>query len=267
MVVEGLCSITSEYMLEAGSLHTRAVQPPGRRCAMRMQAMGEAVRRALIFDLDGVLADTAQHHYRSWQQLAHRLGLTFSSRSNGLLLGRSREDALTIFLRETGADGDITPAERKRLLQWKNEYFHRSIEGLGEDDLNPGVGRLLGAAQAQGVPVGLASSSRNARLVCERLGILDSFTAVADGRSGLRPKPEPDLFLWVAGALGVLPHECTVIEDAPAGVEAAKRGGFRTVAVGDAAAPGSADLHLEDLSVASLGLLLDGEPSMAVNHE
>src|SRR5690625_425804 len=270
MVAEGLCSIQTSICWKWGACTSApSVSGTGGSNAPCRQ-MGDLVQNALIFDLDGVIADTARHHYRSWQRLAEHLGVSFNEDSNDLLLGRSREDALSIFLSETGlqsAPQDEDLPDRQELLRWKNGYFLRSIAELGEDDLKPGVRRILAAAREEEVPVGLASSSRNARTVCERLGILGEFAAFADGNSGLRPKPEPDLFLWVAGALGRLPHECTVIEDAPAGVEAAVRGGLRTVAVGDAAAPGSADLHLEDLSVASLGLLLDGEPSMAANHE
>lgn len=210
--------------------------------------------RGVIFDLDGVLVDTVELHYRSWQRLADELGLPFSRAANERLRGRSRWDALELFL-----DGRSSPLDSDSLLARKNRYFLAYAREIGPDDLSPGAGRLLRQARERGVRIGLASSSRNARLVCGQLGILPFFDAFADGASGLRPKPAPDSFLWVAGGLGLRPDECTVVEDAQAGVEAALTGGFRVVGLGPRervgkahlVLPGMADLRVDDLLPAS----------------
>ena len=209
------------------------------------------MQAGIIFDLDGVLTDTVEFHFRSWQRLAVELGLPFSRVENEALRGRSRLDALELFL-----DGRPIEGDRQELMERKNRYFLESIEELGPQHLAPGAGELLAAAGKKGVRLGLASASRNAQLVCSRLGILPLFDAYADGCTGLRPKPEPDSFLWVAGRLDLTPGQCTVVEDAMAGVAAARAGGFRVVGLGPIERVGEADLVLEDLSQVSLEDLL-----------
>lgn len=219
------------------------------------------MQAGLIFDLDGVLTDTVEFHYRSWRRLAVELGLPFSRAENEALRGRSRDDALELFLDGRPVDGD-----HQELMERKNRYFLEGIEELGRQHLAPGAAELLFAARENGVRLGLASASRNAQLVCSRLGILPLFDAYADGCTGLRPKPEPDSFLWVAGSLGLAPALCTVVEDARAGVTAAKAGGFRVVGLGPAERVGEADLVLDDLSSVTLAdLLAAGSTGLARN--
>ena len=212
------------------------------------------VQAGLIFDLDGVLTDTVEFHYRSWQRLADELGLAFDRLANEQLRGRSRAEALELFL-----GGRLPGADRDELMNRKNTYFLESIEDLGPQHLAVGAAAILERAASRRVLLGLASASRNARLVCTRLGIMERFDAFADGCSGLRAKPEPDAFIWVAGALGLPPTRCVVVEDAQAGVAAAKSAGFRTVGLGPADRVGGADLVLDDLSTASLEELLGQE--------
>lgn len=170
-----------------------------------------------IFDLDGVLTDTAELHYGSWRRLAEEEGVSFSREANAALLGRTREHALDLWL----GGRPCSPGQRADLLRRKNAYFLEALEGLGPGDLLPGVGELLHGARARGVRLGLASSSRNARRVCDRLGVTGLFDAFADGSSVVNPKPAPDIFLWVAGRLGLHPARCVVFEDSGAGVRAA----------------------------------------------
>jgi beta-phosphoglucomutase len=223
---------------------------------------------AIIFDLDGVLTETVELHYRSWQRLADDLGVPFSRERNEALRGRSRGDALRLLLGDwdevdgdqpgdTGLKGRAAraPATTEQLLELKNRYFLEQIERIDPSCLMPGARRLLEEARRRGAALGLASSSRNARLVCERLGILGLFGAFADGNTGLRPKPAPDLFLWVAGRLGLPPAACVVVEDAEAGVEAGLTGGFRVVGVGPVSRVARAHERaaaLEDLSLDDL---------------
>jgi beta-phosphoglucomutase len=184
-----------------------------------------------IFDMDGVITDTVEHHFRSWKVLADELGLPFSRQDNDQLRGRSRCEALELFL----GGRSFPESAREELMARKNVLFLESIQALGPQDLLPGVADLLAEARAEGIHLGLASASHNVQLVCRRLGVLDSFDAVGDGYSVVHPKPAPDIFLWVAGRLGLSPRRCVVFEDAEAGVTAALAGGFYTVGVGPAA--------------------------------
>jgi beta-phosphoglucomutase len=207
----------------------------------------ERTLAGLIFDVDGVLADTVELHFHSWRRLADDLGWPFTREANEALRGRSRGDALDLFL-----DGRRTETPTADLLEQKNRYFLEALAELSPADVAPGVLALLDAARARGLRVGVASGSRNARRVCERLGLLDRFDAFADGATVARGKPHPDLFVWVAGALGLAPPACVVIEDAEAGVEAALAGGFRVVGVGPVARVGKADHVVADLTTLSL---------------
>ncbi|MEF2277454.1 beta-phosphoglucomutase family hydrolase [Deinococcus sp. YIM 134068] len=207
----------------------------------------------VIFDLDGVLTDTVELHYRSWVRLARGEGRDFTREANEPLRGRSREDALDLWLAALGLDVKAqSPEQRADLLRRKNAYFLEELAGLGPSDLLPGVSDLLHEARGRGVPLGLASSSRNARRVCDGLGITGMFDAFADGASVVHAKPAPDLFLWVAGRLGLHPARCVVFEDAEAGVRAALAGGFRVVGLGDEVRVAGAHHIRPDLSGARM---------------
>ncbi len=219
----------------------------------RRPAQPSTAPDGLIFDVDGVLADTVEIHYQAWRRLADDLGWRFSREANEHLRGLSRPDALERFL-----DGREVATPHDVLLERKNRYFLEALAELGPADVAPGVHALMRTARARGMRLGVASGSRNARLVCERLGLLQRFDAFADPTRVARGKPAPDLFVWVAGALGLAPRACVVIEDAAAGVEAALAGGFRVVGVGPVARVGRAhhvvadlaDLALDDLVAA-----------------
>lgn len=235
--------------IQAGRQRLPEEQRDGTRAQRAAQARnGVALRAGLIFDLDGVLTDTEEFHFRSWRRLAEELGLPFTRATSQALRGRSRPDALELFLA-----GRLPHAGREELLVRKNRYFLEQIETLGPENLAPGVARLLDQAGCRGIPLGLASSSRNARLVCQRLGILERFAVFVDGGSGLRPKPAPDLFLWVSGGLGLYPACCTVVEDSQAGVQAALAGGFRVVGLGPRERVGDAHTVISGLAEATLG--------------
>jgi beta-phosphoglucomutase len=205
-----------------------------------------------IFDLDGVITDTVSHHYSSWKKLAAELGISFSEEANEELRGRSRRDALSLFL----GNRSYSEAQLQQLLERKNALFLESVRDFGPADLLPGVHDLLLEARAAGIRLGVGSASRNARGICRKLGILDLLDALGDGSSVSNPKPAPDIFLWVAGRLGLPPARCIVFEDAEAGVTAALAGGFRTVGLGPAWRVGKAHLvrgSLEAARVADFG--------------
>ncbi len=188
--------------------------------------------KAFIFDLDGVITDTAELHYRAWTQLAQEEGLTFSREINERLRGVTRRVSLQIMLDESGRTIDEATAEM--WMTRKNEAYRATLHDLTPADVLPGVAEFLHEARAAGLKIGLGSASRNARDVLTSLQLLDAFDTIGDGNSVVNSKPAPDLFVWVAGALGVSPAVGVVFEDAEAGVEAALAGGFRVVGLGTA---------------------------------
>jgi beta-phosphoglucomutase len=185
--------------------------------------------KAFIFDMDGVLTDTVEYHFQSWQQLADELNIPFSRKDYGKLLGLARPDSMRLFLQGR----PVTEVEFQQLLKKKNEYFLQRIEHLSPANLLPGVGNLLSMVKRAGFKLAVASSSRNTPVVLNRLRIASLFDAVSDSNTIQRGKPAPDLFLDAANRLGVLPRECAVLEDSAAGVEAGLAAGMLVVGIGD----------------------------------
>lgn len=199
--------------------------------------------RGLIFDLDGVITDTAEFHFLAWRQLAEEEGLTFTRQDNEALRGVDRRRSLELLLK-----GNLRPEdEMQAMMTRKNDYYQRFVDGITPDDLLQGAGEFLRQAKQDGFKIGLGSASKNARTVCERLGILDLFDVIGDGYSVVNSKPAPDLFIWVAGGLGLNPCECVVFEDAEAGVNGALAGGFYAVGIGTAERVGKAHRVIEGL--------------------
>lgn len=195
--------------------------------------------RGFIFDLDGVITDTAELHYQSWKQLADEEGIPFTREDNEQLRGVSRRESLERLLK-----GRPLPEPTKESwMARKNAYYRDSLASLSPSDLLPGVREFLEAARGMGLKIGLGSASKNARDVLEALQITALFDAVGDGYSVVNPKPAPDLFVWVAGHMGIYPQQVVVFEDAEAGIDAAKAGGFLTVGVGTAGVD-HADWHI-----------------------
>jgi beta-phosphoglucomutase len=206
---------------------------------------------AFIFDLDGVLTDTAEYHYRGWKRLADEEGLPFTREDNEHLRGVARRDSLMLILK-----GRVYPEEKiQEMMARKNNYYLDSIKEITPRDLLPGAKELLEEIHEAGLKNALGSASKNAGEVIDRLGIHSLFDAVSDGHSVERQKPAPDLFLYAAGQLRLSPAECIVVEDAAAGIEAARAGGFRSIGLGppervgkaDAVFPSLAGIHLSDL--------------------
>lgn len=185
--------------------------------------------QGVIFDLDGVIADTAEFHYLSWQRLADEEGIEFTREDNEQLRGVTREVSLQRFTAGIALDD----ATRQDWFERKNTYFHEYMHQLGKGDELPGIASLLDDIHAAGMRVGVGSASKNARPVLERLELVDRFEVIGDGYTVSRSKPNPDVFLWVAGALGISPKNTLVIEDSIAGVRGALDGGFYAVLVGD----------------------------------
>ncbi|MFD1786514.1 beta-phosphoglucomutase [Sphingomonas floccifaciens] len=184
-----------------------------------------------VFDLDGVLADSARLHFVAWKAIADELGIPFGERANEALKGVDRMGSLRAILAIGGVN--LPPDEMERLATRKNVAYLDVVETMGPQDLLPGARRLLDAVRARGMPATLASASRNAPRVLERLGIADVFAHVADP-ARLAPKPAPDLFLDGARFLGIDPQACVGFEDAGAGVVAIKAARMRAIGIGAA---------------------------------
>lgn len=207
--------------------------------------------QGFIFDLDGVLTDTAEYHYRAWKRLADELGIPFTREENEALRGIPRRESLLLLLKErTYPEAVLT-----ELMDRKNGYYLEFIRELSPRDVLPGARELLQEIRAAGLKTALGSASKNAREVIERLGIAGLFDAVADGYSVTRQKPAPDLFLHAAALLNLPPSACVVVEDAEAGVEAALAGGFYVVGIGPQERIGRAHVVLPSLAEAQLSNL------------
>lgn len=186
--------------------------------------------RAFVFDLDGVIADTTEYHYRSWKRLADEEGLPFTRADNEALRGLSRRASLNHLLH----DQSIDEATAQAWMARKNAYFSIYLDQMTAADLLPGVVQLIDEARAYGLKTAVASSSQNAKRVLERIGILDRFDVVGDALCVANTKPAPDVFLWVLDRLQVLPDQAVVFEDAEVGVAAARGAGCWVVGVGNA---------------------------------
>jgi beta-phosphoglucomutase len=178
--------------------------------------------------MDGVLTDTVAYHFQSWQQLAAELNISFTRKDNEKLLGLSRPDSMKIFLQGR----PTTESEFQRLLQKKNEYFLQLIDRFSPANLLPGVSEILITIKQAGFKLAVASSSRNTKLILNRLEIATLFDSISDSNIIQHGKPAPDLFLDAAHRLRVLPRECVVFEDSTAGVEAGLSAGMLVVGIG-----------------------------------
>lgn len=186
---------------------------------------------ACLFDLDGVLVDTARYHFLAWKKLAEELGIEFTLEHNELLKGVSRMDSLNIILNL----GKLhLPQEKKNeLADQKNKVYLEYIMQMDDDEILPGVKEFLTDLRRKNIGIALGSASKNAPLILERLKIENLFDAVIDGTKVSKAKPDPEVFLKGAEALAVNPEECIVFEDAIAGIDAACNAGMMSVGVGD----------------------------------
>jgi beta-phosphoglucomutase len=199
--------------------------------------------RAFIFDLDGVLTDTAEYHYQAWRQLAEEEGIPFDRERNEALRGVSRRESLNLLL-----DGrTISEEQALRWMERKNSYYLDKIRQMAPDEVLSGARQLLADIRAAGLMVAIASASKNAGEVARGLGLLGAVDVLADGHSVRRTKPAPDLFLYTAEKLGVPAETCVVVEDAAAGIEAAQRAGMLTIGIGPKERVGKAGLVLPNL--------------------
>ncbi|MES3023619.1 MAG: beta-phosphoglucomutase [Pseudomonadota bacterium] len=186
--------------------------------------------KAVIFDLDGVITDTAHYHFLAWRRLAESEGVPFDEAFNEQLKGIDRMGSLELIL--AGARWRYTALEKLALADAKNRHYQDLITTMSAADLLPGALEALASVRAAGLAIGLASVSKNAFTVLERLGIRDCFDYVVDAALLANSKPHPEIFLTAARALGVDPADCLGVEDAVAGVRSIKAAGMFAVGVG-----------------------------------
>ncbi|GAA0134852.1 beta-phosphoglucomutase [Paenibacillus sp. YSY-4.3] len=201
--------------------------------------------KACLFDLDGVLVDTAKYHYLAWKRLADELGFAFTEQDNEKLKGVSRMASLDILLSVGGLQFD--DAKKHELAERKNNWYFESISKMDHTEILPGALDFLKACQENGLKTALGSASKNAMTILNNTGLTPYFDAIIDGTHTANAKPDPEVFLLGAAALSIPPGQCVVFEDAEAGVEAAHRAGMSCVGVGSPATLGQAELVVPSL--------------------
>ena len=187
--------------------------------------------KCCIFDLDGVIVDTAKYHYLAWKRLANSLGFDFTEEDNEHLKGVSRIESLKLILKLGSVELDAAAFDAA--LVNKNAWYLEDINKIGAEEILPGVSEFLTAVRAKGIKTALGSASKNAVLILQRIGLLDQFDAIVDGNKVANAKPDPEVFLNAAREVNVDPVNCLVFEDAVAGVQAALNAKMKCIGVGE----------------------------------
>lgn len=203
--------------------------------------------KAFIFDLDGVIVFTDKFHYQAWKTMADELGVYFDETINHRLRGVSRMDSLEIIL-ERYEGPDLSLREKEKLAEKKNEIYRTLLESMTPDDVTKEVRDTLTKLREKGYKLAIGSSSKNAKFILEKVELKDAFDAISDGNNITKSKPDPEVFLKAAEYLGLPPKACMVVEDAEAGIEAAKKGGMYAAGIGEAAKSINADESLKTFS-------------------
>ena len=202
--------------------------------------------RGIIFDLDGVIVDTAKFHYLAWRKMANDLGFDITLEQNEKLKGVSRVNSLQQIL--GWGNKTVSEAEFEQLMSSKNDDYLARIAHMDEDDLLPGVKKSLDYLTENNVPFALGSASKNARPILKGLKIDQRFEAIVDGNDVTKAKPDPEVFLIAAEKLGIPPQDCIVFEDSVAGIEAANSAGMLSIGIGDKEILKEADYNFADFT-------------------
>lgn len=202
--------------------------------------------KGIIFDLDGVICHTDKYHYMAWKQIADEIGVHFDEAINDRLRGVSRMESLEIILEKY--KGELTAEEKQKLSEKKNNIYRRLLGQMSPKDVSEEVAETLNELKRRNIGITIGSSSKNARFILEKIGLLEIFDAISDGNNISRSKPAPEVFLKAAEYLGYKPGQCLVVEDARAGIDAAIAGGFPCAGLGDAAAYEKTDYPIHKFS-------------------
>jgi beta-phosphoglucomutase len=205
---------------------------------------------ACIFDLDGVIVDTAVYHYKAWKRLANELGFDFTEHDNEKLKGVSRTRSLELILQWGGVSK--TDAEKEELATRKNNWYVEMISHMTPEEILPGAKEFVISCRNAGIKTALGSASKNSMTILDKIGITGLFDAIIDGNKVSKPKPDPEVFLKGAEAVNVTPADCVVFEDAIAGIEAAIAGGMKAVGIGSPEVLTKANLVVSGLNEMTL---------------
>lgn len=188
-------------------------------------------KAGFIFDLDGVIVDTAKYHYLAWKNLADELGIAFTEEENEKFKGVSRKRCLELLL-EMG-NISVSKEQFDTWLEEKNEDYLKYISKMDENEILPDVTKVLNYLKDKGIPMALGSASKNAVSILEKVELMPYFDAIVDGTQVTKAKPDPEVFLIAAKRIGAEPENCVVFEDALAGIEAANIAGMESIGIGD----------------------------------
>ena len=213
--------------------------------------------KAIIFDLDGVITDTARYHFKAWKMLADSLGFGFTEADNERLKGVSRMDSLNIILEINGAEDRFTLEEKEALCTTKNDNYIQLISQITPADILPGISDFMAAAKAAGLSCAVASVSKNAPAVLKSLGLADSFDYVADAKKITRSKPDPEIFTVCAESLGFKGSDCIGIEDSQAGIEAIHAAGMKSIGINVTVCSLEPDIHLKSTAELDFASMVD----------
>ncbi len=209
--------------------------------------------KGFIFDLDGVIVDTAKYHYLAWKKLANELGFEFTEEQNELFKGVSRKRCLEILLEIGGVDASHEQFER--WMAEKNKDYLAYIEKMDATEILSDVPKVLKYLEGRKIPIALGSASKNAMPILEKVNLLPYFDVLVDGNDVTKAKPDPEVFLIAAKKLDVKPENCIVFEDAVAGIQAANNAGMISIGIGDAKVLSEANYNFKDFTEISLEFL------------
>ncbi|WP_195961377.1 beta-phosphoglucomutase [Enterococcus casseliflavus] len=214
------------------------------------------MKKGFVFDLDGVITDTAKYHYIAWKELASEIGIEIDLKFNEQLKGISRMDSLERILTLGNKNDAYTEVEKEALATKKNTHYVQLLQSLTPDDLLPGVKTFLDEAKAKNIPCAIASASKNAPFILDKLGVMQDFDMIVDPATLKKGKPDPEIFIQAALALGIEPSEAVGFEDAQAGIDGIKAAGMYAVGVYSGEELHGADVIVEKLTDLNIDELL-----------
>lgn len=211
------------------------------------------MRKGFIFDLDGVIVDTAKYHFLAWRDLAKSIGIDFTLEQNEQLKGVSRVKSLEKIL--SWGNTSVNYVEFEALMDKKNKDYLGYINEMEKDEILPDVPKILNYIQEQNQGIALGSASKNAKMILKKIGLLETFEHIVDGNDVVKGKPNPEVFLKAAKLLSIEPKNCIVFEDSLAGIQAANTAGMLSIGIGEENVLGEADYVFKDFTEISISFI------------